>query len=91
MAWIRALKIVGLSLDLFGYLVIAHLGIPRSIPVHSQNLPNLFSYVYNVSSLLAIATRSYEYAADEILTLDVPKVYSLLPCCSHLRRGLEIW
>ena len=27
------------------------------------------------------------YAADEILILDVPKVYPLVPCCSHLRRG----
>jgi hypothetical protein len=86
-AWIRALKVVGLSLNLFGHPVTAHLGIPRSIPAHSQNLSSLFSYVYNVSSLLAIAARSSAYDADEILTLDVPKVYPLFPCCSHLSRG----
>ena len=40
-----------------------------------------------ISSLLAIAARSSAYAADEILTLDVPNVYPLFPCCSHLRRG----
>ena len=67
--------------------VIAHLGIPRSIHAHSQNLSCLLSCVCSVSSLLAIAARSSAYAVDEILTLDVPKVYVLFPCCSHLRRG----
>ena len=87
MAWIRVLKVVGLGLDLFGHPVIAHLGIPRSILAHSQKNSSLFSCVCSVSSLLAIATRSSPYAADEILTLDVPKKYPLFPCCSHLRRG----
>ena len=87
MDWIRALKVVGCSLDLFGHPVMAHLGIPRSIPAHSQNLSSLLSCVCSVSSLLAIAARSSAYAADEILTLDVPKVYPLFPCCNHLRRG----
>ena len=59
---------------MFGHLVIAHLGIPTSMPAHSQNLSNLLSCVCNVSSLLAIAARSSAYAADEMLTLDVPKV-----------------
>ena len=36
---------------------------------------------------MAIAARSSAYAADDILTLDVPKVYPLFPCCNHLRRG----
>ena len=87
MDWIRALKVVGCSLDLFGHPVMAHLGIPRSIPAHSQNLSSLLSCVCSVSSLLAIAARSSAYAADEILTLDVPKVYPLFPFCNHLRRG----
>src|SRR6202048_1695510 len=85
--WIRALKVVGLSLDLFGHPVTAHFGIPRSISAHSQNLSSLFNYVCSASSLLAIVARSSAYAADEILTLDVPKVYPLFPCCSHLSRG----
>ena len=78
---------MGWSLDLFGHPVTAHLGIPRSIHVHAQNLSSLLSWVYSVSSLLAIAARSSAYAADEILTLDVPKMYLLFPCYSHLRRS----
>ena len=78
---------MGFILDLFGHPVTAHLGIPRSIPAHSQNLSSLFSCVCSDSNLLAIVARSSAYAADEILTLDVPKVYPLSPCCNHLRRG----
>ena len=78
-AWIRALKVVGLSLDLFGHPVTAHLGIPWSIPAHSQNLSSLLSCVCSDSSLLAIAARSSKYAAEDILILDVPKVYPLFP------------
>ena len=85
--WIRALKVMGFSLDLFGHPVTAHLDIPISIPAHSQNLSNLFSCVCSDSSLLAISARSSAYAADEILILDVPKVYLLSPCCNYLRRG----
>ena len=86
MDWIRALKVVGCSLNLFGHPIITHLGIPRFIPAHVQNLSSLLSCVWSVSNLLAIAVRSSAYAADEILTLEVPKVYPLFPCCSHLRR-----
>ena len=75
------------SLDLFGHPVLAHLGIPRSIPAHSQNLSSFLSCVCSVFSLLAIVARSSAYDADEILTLDVPKVYPLFLYCSHLRRG----
>ena len=57
-AWIKALKVVGWSLDLFGHPVTAHLDIPRSIPVQAQNLSSLLSCVCSVSSLLAIAARS---------------------------------
>ena len=74
-------------MDLFGYPVIAHLGIPRSIPAHLQDLSSLLSCVSSVSSLLAIAAKSSAYAADEIFILDVPKTYPLFPCCNHLMRG----
>ena len=67
----RALKVVEYSLDLFGHPVLAHLGIPRSIPTHSQNLSSLLSCVCSIFSLFAIAARSSAYVADEILTLDV--------------------
>ena len=68
-------------------MVTTQLCIPMSIPVHLQNLSNLFSSIYNDFNLLANVVKSSAYAADEILTLDVPKVYLLSPCCNHLRRG----
>jgi hypothetical protein len=83
------LKVMGLSLDLFGHPITAHLGMPRSIHVHAQNLSILFNCVCSVSSLLVIAARSSAYVADEILTLEVPKVYPLFPCCTHLSRGFK--
>jgi hypothetical protein len=85
--WISALNVMGFSLDLLGHPITAHLGISRSIPVHLQNLFSLFICVCSDSSLLAIAARSSAYVADEIFPLDVPKVYPLSPCYSHLRRG----
>ena len=84
---IRALNVMGFSLDLLGHPVTAHLGIPRSIPAHSQNLSSLFSCTCSDFSLLAIVAKSSTYAADEILILDVPKVYPLSPCYNHRRRG----
>ena len=39
------LKACGFSFDLLGHPVIAHLGMPRSIPAHSQNLSSLFSWI----------------------------------------------
>ena len=36
------LKACGFSFDLLGHPVIAHLGMPRAIPIHSQNLSILF-------------------------------------------------
>ena len=89
MDWIKALNVMGFILDLFGQPVTAHLGIPRSIPVHSQNLSNLFNCICNDVSLLAIAAKSSTYAADEILTLDGPEVYPLSPCCNHLKRDFK--
>ena len=80
---------MGFNLDLLGHPVTAHLGIPRFILAHSQNLSNLFNCVYNDSNLLAIVAKSSAYVADEILILDVPKVYPLSPCCNHLRRGYK--
>jgi hypothetical protein len=85
--WISALNVMGFSLDVLGHPITAHLGISRSIPAHLQNLSSLFTCVCSDSSLLAIAARSSVYVADEILPLDVPKVYPLSPCYSHLRRG----
>ena len=74
-------------MDFFGRPVIVHLGIPRSIPAHLQNLSSLLSCICRDVNLLAIVAKSLAYAAEEIFTLDVPNVYPLFPCCSHLRRG----
>ena len=43
---------------LLGQPVIAHFGMPRSIPAHSQNLSNLFSWSCRDGKLLGIAARS---------------------------------
>jgi hypothetical protein len=74
-------------LDLFGHLVTAHLEIPKSIPAHSQNLSSLLSCICRDSFLFAITAKSSAYAAEDIVTLDVPNMYQFSPCCSHLRRG----
>ena len=42
---IFVLKVCGFSFDLLEHLVTAHLGMPRSIPAHSQNLFSLLSWV----------------------------------------------
>ena len=42
-AWILDLNVSDFVFDLFGHPVMAHFGIPRSIPYHSQYLSNLFS------------------------------------------------
>ena len=76
----------GLILDFFEHLVIAHLGIPRSMPVHSQNLSSLLICICSNFNLLAIAAKSSAYAAEEIFTLDVPNMYPLFSCCNHLMR-----
>ena len=73
-------------MDSFGQPIIAHLGIPRSIPAHSQNLSRMLSCICSDFNLLAIAAKSSAYAAEEIFTLDVPNVYPLFTCCDHLRR-----
>jgi hypothetical protein len=69
---------MGFILDLLGHLVTAHLGIPRFIHAHSQNLSNLFSCICNDSSLLAIAAKSYAYAADEIFNFGCSKGISII-------------
>ena len=65
----------------------AHFGILRSIPAHSQYLSSLFSWVYIDWRLLVIDARSSAYAAKLIVNLDVPNVYPFFPICSHLSSG----
>ena len=82
-----ALNVFWFNLDLFGHPVIAHFGIPRSIPAHSQNLSNLFSCICIDVSLFAIIARLSVYAAKFIVILDVPNVYPFLPLSNHLDSG----
>ena len=52
------LKAWGFSFDLLGHPVMAHFGMPRSIPAHSQYLSSLFSWCWRDVKLLDIAARS---------------------------------
>ena len=84
MAWIWALKVSFFILDLFEHPMIAHFGILRSIPIHSQNFSTLFSCVCSDVSLFATIAKSTTYAAKFIVILDVLNVYPFLPLCIHL-------
>ena len=86
-AWIIALKVFGFVFDLFGQPVMAHFGIPRSIPVHSQYLSSLFSWICMDCRLFEITAKSSAYAAELMVRLDVPSVYPFFPLCSHLSSG----
>ena len=52
------LKAFVFSLDLFGHHMIAHFGMPRSIPAHSQYLSNLSNCCWMDVALLDITARS---------------------------------
>ena len=86
-AWICALNVFGLVFDLFGQPVIAHFGTPRSIPAHSQYLSSLFSWVCIDCKLFEMTAKSFAYAAEFMVSLDVPSVYLLFPLCNHLSNG----
>ena len=60
------LKACGFSFALLGHPVIAHLGMPRSICAHSQNLSNLSSWVWRDVALLDRMARSSAYVAEFI-------------------------
>ena len=65
----------------------AHFCTPKSIPAHSQNLSSLFNCVCSDLRLFVIAARSSAYAAELMVSFDVPNVYPFLPLCSHLSNG----
>ena len=73
--------------DLFGQPVMAHFGIPRSIPAHSQYLSSLFSWVCIDLRLSEIIAKSSAYVAEFMVSLDVANVYSFFPLWSHFSRG----
>ena len=78
------LNVIWFTLDLLGHPVTAHFDIPRSIPTHSQYLSIIFSCGCIDVSLLVMVAKSYAYAIELIVNLDVPKVYPYLLFCSHL-------
>ena len=82
-----SLKLSGFVLYLFGHPVMAHFGTPKSIPTHAQYLSSLFSWFFIDCRLLVMAARSSAYAAELMVSLDVPNVYPFFPLCSHLSRG----
>ena len=86
-AWICTLNVFGFVFDLFGQPVIAHFGTPRSIHVHSQYLSSLFSWVCIDCRLFEITAKSSAYAAELMVSLDVPSVYPFVPLCNHLSNG----
>ena len=73
-ACILALNVSGFIFDLFGQPVMAHFGTPRSIPAHSQYLSSLFNWICIDCRLFVIAAKSSAYAAELIVSLDVPNV-----------------
>ena len=76
-AWIFALNVFDFVFDLFGHRVIAHFGIPRSIPTHSQYLSSLSSWVH--WRLFVRIAKSSAYAAELIVSLDVPSYIHISP------------
>ena len=88
-AWNFALKVFGFVFDLFGHPVIAHLGTPRSIHAHSQYLSSLSSWVCIDCRLFEMAAKSSAYAAELMVSLDVPSVYPFLSLCSQLNSGCK--
>jgi hypothetical protein len=78
-AWIFVLNLIGLMFDLFGHPVMAHFGTPRSIPAHSQYLSILLSYFCIDCKLFVIMARSSAYAAELMVSLEVPSVYPFPP------------
>ena len=89
MLWfcIWVLNFSGFIFVLLGHPVIAHFCMPRSIPAHSQNLSSLFNCVCIDLRLFVIVARSSAYAAELIVSFDVPNVYPFLSFCSHLSNG----
>ena len=81
------MKACGFSFDLLGHPVIVHLGMSRSIPALLENLSILSIWIWRDVILLARTAKSSVYATEFISVLEVLKVYSLLPFCSHRRSG----
>ena len=69
--------------------MIAHLGMPKSIPAHLQNLSILFSWIWRDVILLDRAAKSSAYGPEYILVLEVLKVYPVFLFCSHRRNGFR--
>ena len=82
-----ALKVVvGMDL-LFGHPVMAHFGIPSSIPTNWQNLSILFICGCMCFMSLVVIAKSLAYAAELSEYCDVLSLYPKFPHPSHLSSG----
>jgi hypothetical protein len=61
----KALKACGLSLDLFGELVIAHLVVPRSIHDHTQKQSSLSNWGFIEEIFVVKIAKSSTQAAEQ--------------------------
>ena len=73
--WMYALKVIAVMYPLLGHPVMAHLGMPSSIPAHWQNLSILFICSCMFFMLLVIMARSSAYAAELSTYFDVLSSY----------------
>jgi hypothetical protein len=85
-----ALKVVASMGLLFGHPVMAHLGMPSSIPAHWQNLSILLNCGCICFISFVIMARSSAYAAELRMYCDVLSLYPGLSLSSHLSSGSRV-
>jgi hypothetical protein len=78
---------VGSICLLLGHPVMAHLGMPSSIPAYRQNLSILFNCGCMCFMSLVIMAKSSTYATEVSVCCDVLSLYPRLPLSSHLSSG----
>ena len=77
------LKACGFCFNLLAHPMIAHLGMPISIPAHSQHLFIFSNWIWKDVTLLARSAKSSSYVAKFIVVLEVLYVYPFILFCSH--------
>jgi hypothetical protein len=82
-----SLKVVASMGLLLGHPVMAHLGMPSSIPAHWQKKSILFIYGCMCFILLVIMAKSSTYVVELSVYCDVLSLYHKLPLSNHLSSG----
>ena len=67
----------------------AHFGTPKSIPAQSHYLSSLCSWICIDWRLLVMGARSSAYAAELIVSLDLPNMYPLFSRGSQRSSGFK--